>query len=125
MIRAYSNSVNAAFTQNILKRINRELGGDFNVEQFPHNAFYNKQHHRIEAHLISSVDQSVTIDGRKFHFSRGEVIIVGYSHKFEVSSFSAELASAGFKLEKKWFDDKHLVGILYFRSDGHDGSHQC
>ena len=57
--RAYNDSqgVTAAFNLNLLERINRELDGDFNLEWFDHNAFYNPEKGRIEMHLVSRKDQ--------------------------------------------------------------------
>eukprot|EP00118_Oscarella_pearsei_P019214 m.203067 g.203067 ORF g.203067 m.203067 type:complete len:328 (+) comp39619_c0_seq20:865-1848(+) len=124
IFRAYNDSLNvtAAFTTNLLKRMNRELGADFDVEQFTHYAPYDEKHHRIEIRLCSNIDQSVTVGGRKFHFTKGEFIITEYSHKFEVSSFSSELARSGFKLEKTWTDEKCLFGVLCFQSCGQNDS---
>ena len=66
--------VTAAFNRNLLVRINRELGADFDVEQFAHHAFYNAAQGRIEMHLVSRRDQGVRVGGEAFSFAAGESI---------------------------------------------------
>src|SRR5437764_1255919 len=67
---AYNDAagVTAQFNLNILTRMNRELGGNFDLSSFRHHAFYNAQAHRIEMHLESLKDQTVRVAGRKFEF---------------------------------------------------------
>src|SRR5262249_19576766 len=64
----------AAFNLNLLARMNRELGADFDLAAFAHRAFYNRERQRIEMHLKSRKRQRVTIDGSAFDFARGEMI---------------------------------------------------
>ena len=69
---AYNDSagVTAQFNLNLLERVNRELGADFDLDQWRHRAIYNSNAGRIEMYLISEIDQIVHIDDRKFHFRR-------------------------------------------------------
>src|ERR1051325_3696084 len=81
---AYNDSagVTAEFNLNLLQRINRELGADFDLDQWRHRAIYNSDAGRIEMHLISETNQSVNLNEHKFHFGRGETIVTEYSYKY-------------------------------------------
>ena len=81
--------VTAQFNLNILRRMNRELGGDFDLAAFRHRAFYNAADHRIEMHLESLKPQTVTVAGRSFTFAKGETIHTENSYKYTVESFRA------------------------------------
>src|SRR2546430_1880435 len=74
--------VTAKFNLNVLARMNRELGGNFDLSTFRHRAFYNAENHRIEMHLESLTDQSVTVAGRTFDFHQGETIHTENSYKY-------------------------------------------
>ena len=91
---AYNDAkgVTAEFNLNLLRRINRELNGDFDLEQFKHVATYNSEQNRIEISLESLCDQVVTISGNTFDFVNGESIGTEYSHKYTVDGF-ARMAS--------------------------------
>ena len=89
--------VTAQFNLNILARMNRELGGDFDLAAFRHRAFYNVAGHRIEMHLESLKDQTVTVAGRTFEFREGETIHTENSYKYTVESFRALAESAGWR----------------------------
>ena len=84
LIRAYDDAagVTAAFNKNILARLNRELGANFNLDAFRHRAYWNPQDSRIEMHLVSTVAQTVTIGGDRFTFTPGESIHTENSYKF-------------------------------------------
>lgn len=101
------------FNKNLLVRINRELGADFDVEQYKHHAFFNEEQHRIEMHLVSSQQQNVTIDGHVFQFAKGQSILTEYSHKYTIQSFQQLAANAGFKCVKTWLDDNQLFSVLF------------
>jgi dimethylhistidine N-methyltransferase len=101
------------FNKNLLVRINRELGADFDIDQFKHHAFFNVEKHRIEMHLISLCDQLVTIDGHQFSFNRGQSILTEYSHKYTVDHFEKIAASAGFERIKTWVDKDGLFSVHY------------
>ena len=89
--------VTARFNLNVLARMNRELGGNFDLSSFRHRAFYNAKEHRIEMHLESLKAQSVTVAGHTFAFSRAETIHTENSYKYTMDSFHALAASAGWR----------------------------
>jgi dimethylhistidine N-methyltransferase len=105
--------VTAEFNLNILERLNRELGTNFNLMNWKHDAFYNKEHGRIEMHLESLTEQDVKVNGSLINHSKGETILTEYSYKYSVKEFQ-ELGSDSFKLEKAWKDKDNKFGILYF-----------
>jgi uncharacterized SAM-dependent methyltransferase len=105
---AYNDAqgVTAAFNKNMLVRINRELGGSFDVDAFEHVALWNRRKSRIEMHLESVYEQTVWVQdlGRGFHFEKGERIHTENSYKFNAASIARLLRRSGFKLEKRWTD---------------------
>jgi uncharacterized SAM-dependent methyltransferase len=113
---AYNDSagVTAQFNLNLLQRINRELGADFDLDQWRHRAIYNSDAGRIEMHLISETDQLVHLNGKKFHFGHGEKIVTEYSYKYAPDEFAAFAAKAGFKFVRMWSDAAGLFGVFYF-----------
>lgn len=103
--------VTAKFNLNILARMNRELGGNFDLPAFRHRAFYNAEGHRIEMHLESLKDQTVTVAGRTFDFAKGETIHTENSYKYTVESFRALAESAGWRPVATWTDENALFSI--------------
>jgi dimethylhistidine N-methyltransferase len=103
---AYNDSrgVTAAFNLNLLARMNRELGADFDLRRFCHYAFYNAPAGRIEMHLISLQRQEVKIGAHRFAFERGESIHTENSYKYSLEGFRALAARAGFSGKKAWCD---------------------
>jgi dimethylhistidine N-methyltransferase len=103
---AYNDSrgVTAAFNLNLLRRINRELGADFDLRRFRHYAFYNPQRGRIEMHLVSLARQSVNLGAYRFEFASGETIHTENSYKYSVEEFAALAGEAGFRADKVWQD---------------------
>ncbi len=101
------------FNKNLLIRINRELGADFDIEQYAHSAFFNEENYRIEMHLVSLREQSVTIDEHVFHFAKGQSIVTEYSHKYTVKHFQKLAGKAGFKCVKTWLDEEQLFCVFY------------
>ena len=110
---AYNDAkgVTAAFNLNLLARINRELGGDFNLRRFRHYAFYNATLGRIEMHLMSLARQTVRIGKHRFSFEPGESIHTENSYKYSIEEFRALAKSAGFKGGKTWLDSKGLFAL--------------
>ena len=108
--------VTAAFNLNLLHRINRELGGDFNPQQFRHHAFYNEQAGRIEMHLVSRRAQRVRIGEHEFSFAEGESIHTENSYKYTVSGFQALAAQAGFRAGDVWEDEERLFSVHYLQA---------
>lgn len=117
---AYSDSdgVTAEFNYNLLKRINRELGADFDIEEFSHKAVYNEKHGRMESHLVSQTDQTVNIDSHSFEFNEGESIHTENSYKFTIEQFRDIAQQAGFVSEKVWTDDDELFSVHYMMVTG-------
>lgn len=105
---AYNDSrgVTADFNKNVLARINRELGGEFDLKSFQHVAFWNKRMSRIEMHLESLRSQKVFVRDLKmeFSFAAGERIHTENSYKYTKTSIAKMLRESGFKLEKTWTD---------------------
>ena len=89
LVLAYNDAagVTAAFNLNLLARINRELGGDFDLAGFRHEAIYNPRHGRIEMHLVSRTQQNVTIGGQRFRSEPGETIHTENSYKYSIDQF--------------------------------------
>jgi len=105
----------AQFNMNLLTRINRELGADFNLDAFKHYAFFNKEKSRIEMHLLSLEDQQVSVGGHKFYFKNDQSILTEYSHKYTLDSFQELAKKAGFEQVKTWVDDKELFSVHYLK----------
>ena len=108
-----SSGYTAAFNKNLLLRINRELGANFDIEQFQHFAFYNEKQHRIEMHLVSMQDQQVEIDDQIFLFKKDQSILTEYSHKYSIENFQQLAEQAGFKSVKTWRDKDELFSVFY------------
>lgn len=109
MIAAYDDPIGAtaAFNLNLLARINRELGGDFELSRFRHEARYDSREHRIEMHLRSTADQIVRIGSDLQVFLRnGETIWTESSYKFRLQDILALAESTGFKCEAQWIDEE-------------------
>jgi dimethylhistidine N-methyltransferase len=117
--------VTAAFNRNILVRINRELGADFDVEQFAHRAFYNAAQGRIEMHLVSRREQVVRVCGVPFSFAAGESIHTENSHKYSLPALADLARGGGFEAERVWVDERQYFGVAYLvlRDSGKDGVH--
>ena len=118
LIPAYDDvlGVTAAFNRNVLVRINRELGGQFDVGLFKHRAVYNEQLGRIEAYLVSRRVQTVPIKELKIEvkFDEGETIHTESSHKFDLGRLSELGGESGFSLEKSWFDRERRFSFNLF-----------
>jgi dimethylhistidine N-methyltransferase len=106
--------ITAQFNLNLLARANRELGADFDLDQWRHRAIYNSDAGRIEMYLISDSDQFVHLDEQRFHFRRAEKIVTEFSYKYSPEEFSALAAKAEFEFAQMWTDDARLFGVFYF-----------
>ncbi|MEA2165779.1 MAG: hypothetical protein QOK37_3906 [Thermoanaerobaculia bacterium] len=104
--------VTAAFNLNLLGRINRELGGTFDLASFAHRAFYNDAAGRIEMHLVSRVAQSVTIRDYAVSFDAGESIHTENSHKYDDATLRALASAGGFSIEHRWTDSNGYFADL-------------
>lgn len=115
MVPAYfdSQGVTSEFNYNLLKRINSELGGHFDVSLFKHEARWNEKICAMESHLVSTKDQVVAVDAlnETFHFQSGESIHTEYSFKYTVDQIHGMAKETGFRVvrdflcSKKWFVD--------------------
>lgn len=116
---AYNDSrgVTARFNLNLLKRINRELDADFDLETFRHRADWNPDDGRIEMRLISDRSQTVTIKGQPVAFAAGEAILTEYSHKYEMSEFAELAGRAGWRVGDVWTDPDELFSVQYLVRD--------
>jgi dimethylhistidine N-methyltransferase len=105
--------VTAAFNLNLLRRINRELGADFNLTEFRHRAIYNSDLGRVEIDLVSRQAQAVKIAGEVYEFGEGEAIRTEYSHKYTIDEFAALSAPAGLMLHHQWTDEAQNFAVLH------------
>ena len=96
--------VTAKFNLNLLARINRELGANFDLASFSHEAFYNAERHRIEMHLASKKRQKVRVAGRAIEFRAGETIHTENSYKYTLDSFRALARGSGWNPVAVWTD---------------------
>jgi dimethylhistidine N-methyltransferase len=103
---AYNDAagVTGKFNKNVLVRINRELGGDFDISAFTHRAIYNRERHRIEMHLIANKPQTVNVLGRSFAFRAGESIHTESSYKYSLDRFTALARGSGWTPKASWTD---------------------
>ncbi|MBV8821080.1 MAG: L-histidine N(alpha)-methyltransferase [Acidobacteriaceae bacterium] len=110
LLLAYDDptGVTAAFNLNVLARANRELGSDFNLRRFGHEARYIPEQQRIEMHLRSTAAQEVRVPGAGFcvSFEEGETIWTESSHKYELAELDRMAQSSGFRVEGRWVDDE-------------------
>jgi len=109
LIPAYDDAlgVTAAFNLNLLARINRELGGDFDIKQFTHRALYNEDEGRVEMHLVSRAPQTIRLRALdlEIHFAAGETIHTENSYKFDAGQLAAMARDTGFALRRTWHDE--------------------
>lgn len=117
LLAAYDDAagVTAAFNKNILARLNRELGADFNLDAFRHCARWNAQESRIEMHLESTIAQTVTIEGCRIVFAPGETIHTENSYKFTERALRELLHDSGYS-SPQWFEDadhRFAVALAY------------
>ena len=110
LLPAYDDpaGVTAAFNLNLLARINRELGANFNLRQFRHQAIYNAVDQRVEMHIVSLVEQTVDIplSECRVDFQAGETIWTESSHKYYLSDLDQMAADSGFRVDARWLDNE-------------------
>ena len=113
--RAYDDSqgITAQFNLNLLQRMNRELQADFDLEAFSHRATWNETDSRIEMHLVSKREQSVTIDAHVFHFASGEYILSECSYKFTLAGFAHLARQAGWQVTQVWTDPDERFSVQF------------
>ena len=113
LYNAYNDiaGITARFNLNMLVRINRELGGNFDTAAFMHRAIYNRDRHRIEMHLISKKAQTVRILGRSFSFRAGESIHTESSYKYSLERFTALARGSGWTVRQSWTDQARMFSV--------------
>jgi dimethylhistidine N-methyltransferase len=117
--QAYNDAqgVTAAFNLNLLGRINRECGANFDSAGFRHHAFYDEQRHRIEMRLVCTRGQQVSLPAgggstaATFEFYPGDYIITEYSHKYTTAAFASLVARAGWQATRVWTDEHHWFAV--------------
>ncbi|HVV43420.1 MAG TPA: L-histidine N(alpha)-methyltransferase [Nitrobacter sp.] len=115
---AYNDAagVTARFNLNVLARINRELGGNFDLSAFSHRAIYNRERHRIEMHLISKRPQTVRILGRSFAFRAGESIHTESSYKYSLARLRTLATGSGWTPTASWTDPEGMFSVHALRA---------
>ena len=115
LIPAYDDAagVTAEFNLNLLDRINRELGGDFDRRAFRHLARHDPQQGRIEMHLVSQRAQEVHVRGRAFAFAEGETIHTENCYKYSPSQFLRMAHAAHWRCERSWQDGGRTGFTVY------------
>jgi dimethylhistidine N-methyltransferase len=110
---AYNDAagVTARFNLNVLVRINRELGGNFDLSAFTHRAIYNRERHRIEMHLISKKSQTARLLGTNFSFRAGESIHTESSYKYSIDRFNALARGSGWTPRASWTDKAGMFSV--------------
>jgi dimethylhistidine N-methyltransferase len=117
LVPAYNDAqgVTAAFNLNLLVRINRELGGDFDLSRFAHDAVWNADAGRIEMYVVSLAEQTARVAGRDFVFAEGERIHTENSHKYTVEEFGMLARNSGWTPVKAWTDPDRLFSLHLLR----------
>jgi dimethylhistidine N-methyltransferase len=105
--------VTAEFNLNLLLRINRELGADFDLGRFRHRALWDEARGRVEMHLVSQAAQTVCVDGESFSFAPGESIHSESSYKYDLEGFADLAAAAGFAVAHVWLDERGWFSVQY------------
>jgi dimethylhistidine N-methyltransferase len=108
--------VTAAFTLNLLRRMNRELLASFDLAAFAHEAFYDEREGRIEIYVRSLKPQSVTVAGQRFDFAADERVHTEYSYKYDPADLAALAAGSGFTVAETWTDPERLFAVVYLES---------
>ncbi len=121
LLKAYDDpiGVTSAFNLNLLARLNRELGADFVISRFQHQARFSRSEQRIEMHLRSLADQTVSIPGAGMtvHFEKDETIWTESSHKYTLEEVVEMGVKSGFGCDKQWIDNEwpFAQSLLYAR----------
>jgi dimethylhistidine N-methyltransferase len=106
--------VTAAFNLNMLRRLNRELGADFDLRRFQHRAFFDQEASRVEMHLVSLEQQVVHVAGERIAFDAGERIWTESSYKYDRETLDMLVTSAGFRITQLWTDAAEQFWVAYF-----------
>lgn len=119
MYEAYNDAagVTARFNLNMLARVNRELGGNFDLAAFAHRAIYNRERHRIEMHLVSKRPQTARLQGHSFSFRAGESIHTESSYKYSTERFNALAKGSGWTPVAAWTDPERMFSVHALQHD--------
>jgi dimethylhistidine N-methyltransferase len=114
LIPAYDDAqgVTAAFNLNLLRRINHDLGANFDLDAFQHEAIWNDEDSRIEMHLRSLKSQTVTIGSQSIAFAQDETIHTENSRKFDLTRLVDVIAPTGWTLRENWRDPRDFFAVL-------------
>lgn len=114
LLAAYDDKagVTAAFNLNILTRINRELGGSFDLASFEHEARWNEEASAVEMHLVCVSQTRATVGERTFTFEGGETIHTESSRKYDLDDFTKLSNAAGWSVDRVWTDAKSLFAVV-------------
>lgn len=116
---AYNDArgITSKFNLNLLNRINKELGGDFKIENFSHKAFFNQNKKRIEMHIVSGMDQQFFISSfnKKINFKKNETIHTENSYKYNQQDIERLVKRAGFSIEKEFFDKNNWYELVLLK----------
>ena len=110
-----AQGVSAAFALNVLERINRELGADFDLTQFEYRAHYNEEAGRIEMAIASLSDQTVRLGDAEISFKTGETLRTEHSYKYTVDEFQLLAMEAGFQPVQVWTDADQLFSLHHLK----------
>jgi dimethylhistidine N-methyltransferase len=109
--------ISAAFSLNLLARINRELDAEFDLDAFAHRADYLRGEERVEISLVSQCEQPVRVAGEVITFDAGEPIHTEDSYKYTLGHFARLTGSAGFTIERQWFDENRYFCVRFLTID--------
>jgi len=121
VLPAYNDKkgITAAFNLNLLNRINKELGGNFDIEQFTHQASYSKEEGIARSFLVSLKEQEVYLEAlqKTFEFKKGEKLATEISRKYDDKIIGRLIENTGFKIDKKLTDNKdYFANYIFTRS---------
>jgi L-histidine N-alpha-methyltransferase len=110
--------ITAAFNLNVLARINRELGGHFDLAAFKHRAFYDEEQGRIEMHLVSTRAQRIAIDALQLDvdFAEGETVHTESSYKHDATTIATLADECGFEVAQTWADSRGWFADVLLRA---------
>jgi dimethylhistidine N-methyltransferase len=108
LVSAYDDAagVSAAFALNLLRRLNRDVGGDFDLDAFHYQARWEPGPSRIVMELVSRRDQAVRLAGETWHFAAGEPLVTEHSHKYTPAAFDALAEGVGWRRRQAWSDPR-------------------
>ncbi len=114
LVSAYDDAagVTAEFNTNLIRRINRELGGDIPLEKFTHEARWEDDYARVEMHLVATEAIEFEVDGRRFAMAAGETIHTENSHKFNRRTSNMLLLAGGWEPQARWLDSEGRFSLI-------------